>query len=247
MDLLQSAGLSVPDIILVVIILIAMPIEAELSIRYLRPRIERGVPGARMVWYGYTFIELWLITAAIIWVWLASARAWPELGLTVSGGWGMWAAWMVVAAAAVIFGLQLRAVTGGGDALKQLQDQMRRTGIDTLFIMPRTQRQYHAAIGLGVTAGITEEIIYRGFLIWALGLFMHTWLAALVSLAAFVFMHRYQGSSGLAQVTLMGAILTGLVLVSGSLYPAIVLHVLVDVFSMTITWRVRQAGVPTAT
>ena len=42
----------------------------------------------------------------------------------------------------------------------------------TVHFLPRDDRELRAFVGLSATAGIVEEIIYRGFLIWCLALLM---------------------------------------------------------------------------
>jgi uncharacterized protein len=97
-------------------------------------------------------------------------------------------------------------------------------------LLPRTTAERWYAAGLSVTAGITEEIVYRGLLIavgmGALGLSKE--VAAVGALAVFVAGHLYQGWRGMLVVTLLGATLTSLYLRSGSLLLPILLHALID-------------------
>ncbi|MEV4182801.1 CPBP family intramembrane glutamic endopeptidase [Streptosporangium canum] len=97
-------------------------------------------------------------------------------------------------------------------------------------LLPRTPAERWYAAGLSVTAGITEEIVYRGLLIavgmGALGLSKE--VAAVCALAVFVVGHLYQGWRGMLVVTLLGAALTSLYLRSGSLLLPILLHALID-------------------
>ncbi|WP_031168136.1 CPBP family intramembrane glutamic endopeptidase [Streptosporangium roseum] len=97
-------------------------------------------------------------------------------------------------------------------------------------LLPRTTAERWYAAGLSVTAGITEEIVYRGLLIavgmGALGLSKE--VAAVCALAVFVVGHLYQGWRGMLVVTLLGAALTSLYLRSGSLLLPILLHALID-------------------
>ena len=55
--------------------------------------------------------------------------------------------------------------------------------------------------------------------------------AAVVSTAVFGIMHAYQGSMGVARTTLMGGVLAWGFLASGSLWPPILAHVLIDVLA----------------
>jgi membrane protease YdiL (CAAX protease family) len=85
---------------------------------------------------------------------------------------------------------------------------------------------------VSVSAGVIEEIVYRGFLIWAFAHWMHPVAAAALALAVFVAVHLYQESFGaLARVAVFGAVAVVLVMLSGSLLPAIALHIAVDLAS----------------
>ncbi|WP_169983968.1 CPBP family intramembrane glutamic endopeptidase [Microbispora sp. H10836] len=98
-------------------------------------------------------------------------------------------------------------------------------------LMPRTSAERWHGLGMAVTAGVCEEIVYRGLLI-ALGvgaLGLSTTAAAALALAVFVAGHWYQGWKGMAVVALLGFWLTIVYLATGSLLPPIVMHVLIDV------------------
>ncbi|MFF5212682.1 CPBP family intramembrane glutamic endopeptidase [Streptosporangium sp. NPDC000396] len=109
-------------------------------------------------------------------------------------------------------------------------------------LLPRTAAERWYAAGLSVTAGVTEEIIYRGLLIavgtGALGLSKE--LAAFGALAVFVVGHLYQGWRGMLAVALIGFGLTSLYLRSGSLLLPILLHALIDLRGLVFTPQPRR-------
>lgn len=85
-------------------------------------------------------------------------------------------------------------------------------------------------LGMALRTGVVEEILFRGYAITRLeGLTGRTWLAALVSLAAFVALHVTSWSPGhLIFVTVAGGLLTGLYLWRRNLTANILAHTLVD-------------------
>ncbi|GII29026.1 CPBP family intramembrane glutamic endopeptidase [Planotetraspora mira] len=109
-------------------------------------------------------------------------------------------------------------------------------------LLPRTAVERWYAAGLSVTAGITEEIVYRGLLIavgtGALGLSRET--AASAALVVFVAGHLYQGWRGMLMVTLIGFGLTMLYLRTGSLLLPILLHALIDLRGLLLSPRPRR-------
>jgi membrane protease YdiL (CAAX protease family) len=102
------------------------------------------------------------------------------------------------------------------------------------LLLPRTPQERRLIGGLAVTAGITEEIVYRGFLIGASVTVLGAppLLAAALSLVLFVGGHAYQGRRGMRGITLLGLMFTMLFVLSGSILPGIVVHVVQDLLSL---------------
>ncbi len=97
-------------------------------------------------------------------------------------------------------------------------------------LIPRTGRERFAFLGLSLAAGTGEEVAYRAYALVALGAAgFSPWTAALVASVAFGFLHAYQGRIGIVRTGLLGFLLAGSFLVSGSLWPAMVAHFLIDV------------------
>jgi uncharacterized protein len=82
---------------------------------------------------------------------------------------------------------------------------------------------------LVVTAGVTEEILYRGYAI-GLGqdLFGSVWVAASLSLLVFTLAHLNWRASHLISVAVAGGAVTVLFVLSGDLAACILAHTLVD-------------------
>ena len=101
-----------------------------------------------------------------------------------------------------------------------------------------------------VSAGICEEFVFRGYLIWAFQALLGLWGAALFSVVVFALAHAYQGAKGIVATGIAGVLLTLVVLISGSLIPAMVVHALVDIGSGLIAWaalrKAQQTGEPIA-
>ncbi len=96
-------------------------------------------------------------------------------------------------------------------------------------LLPETPREKIAFAGLSLAAGMGEELAYRGYGIRALTMLLGwDWAAALLSSAMFGVLHAYQGWLGILRTGLLGLILAGSFLISGSLWPAIIAHAIVD-------------------
>ena len=103
----------------------------------------------------------------------------------------------------------------------------------TVNILPQTMWETVAfSLILSPAAGIGEEIIYRGFLQWALATTTGDPISAIGTQAVvFGMAHLYQGGLGVLRTFAIGVVLGAGTLVSGSLIPAILAHILIDIAS----------------
>ncbi|HEX6941259.1 MAG TPA: CPBP family intramembrane glutamic endopeptidase [Longimicrobiales bacterium] len=98
-----------------------------------------------------------------------------------------------------------------------------------LGLLPRTSVEKALFVGLSLSAGVTEELVFRGFLVPALGAATGLpWLAVALSAGAFGVVHAYQSAAGVVRAALLGLILTVPFLVTGSLVPSMLAHFLYD-------------------
>jgi uncharacterized protein len=96
-------------------------------------------------------------------------------------------------------------------------------------LLPANGRERIWFVALGLSAGFCEELLYRGFLIFWIERFWPSAIGALVvSTLLFGVAHLYQGARGVVGTTLLGAALGGLYVATGSLWPSIALHALID-------------------
>lgn len=96
-------------------------------------------------------------------------------------------------------------------------------------IMPDSGAEKGVFALLSVTAGVSEEIVFRGFL----PAFLVPWtgsylLAALPAAVAFGFLHTYQGFHGIVRTATIGLVLAAGVAWTGSLWPSIFAHTALD-------------------
>jgi membrane protease YdiL (CAAX protease family) len=116
---------------------------------------------------------------------------------------------------------------GGDRARRALAVQLRPVAA----LLPRTRPERWTFGLLAVTAGVCEELVYRGFglaaLRWAAPGITDPALIA-VTAAAFGLAHLYQGPVGVLLTGLLGAYLGWITIATGSLLPVILLHALID-------------------
>jgi len=97
-------------------------------------------------------------------------------------------------------------------------------------LLPVTGRERRLFVGLSLCAGFGEETAYRGYAISALVLATGSVSFALVvTSATFGVLHAYQGSLGVVRTGVVGFIMGAAFLHTGSLWPALFAHALIDV------------------
>jgi len=116
---------------------------------------------------------------------------------------------------------------GGQGARRLLAVQLRPVAA----LLPRTTQEQWTFAALAVTAGVCEELIYRGFglaaLRWAVPGISEGALIA-VTATAFGLAHLYQGRVGVVLTGVLGAYFAWITISTGTLLPAMLLHGLVD-------------------
>lgn len=96
-------------------------------------------------------------------------------------------------------------------------------------LLPTTTRERAWFAALSFAAGLFEELVFRGFLLGMLWLASGSpALAVLISAAVFGIVHGYQGVRGTARAAFLGLILSAPVIATGSLIPAMIAHVALD-------------------
>lgn len=113
-------------------------------------------------------------------------------------------------------------------------------------MLPTTARERRGWAMLSLTAGVTEEVTYRGLVVLTLALLLPSVEPPVVVLAAAVLFglaHAYQGPAGMVVTGIIGVALTGMYLATGSLLVPMIVHVLIDLRSAFV----RPAPSPAAT
>ena len=96
-------------------------------------------------------------------------------------------------------------------------------------LLPANGRERGCFVAVALTAGVCEELLYRGFLFFWIERFTPSpTVAVIASAVVFGAAHAYQGRGGVVGTALLGAGLGGLYVWTGSLWPPIALHALID-------------------
>jgi hypothetical protein len=181
---------------------------------------EDDLPRLRRVLYARAMALQWALALVTIALWWWRRRSWGALGLVLPRSAAF--AWFTgVAVAVVLFLLwQARRAAANERVLQAVMKKLERVR----RMLPHSPGELRSFLALSATAGICEELLYRGFLMSYLG----HWLSPLASLflAAIFFGlgHSYQGPRGVLLTAFVGIVFGGVYLSAGSLLPAMLLH-----------------------
>jgi uncharacterized protein len=126
-----------------------------------------------------------------------------------------------------------------------IQEKMEKAFLRLSFILPLTGTERTWWIFVSLTAGITEEILYRGFLIhYFFAAPFHIGLAVAVIVSSVIFgaPHLYQGVAGAISAAILGFIFSAIFLITGTLLVPMVLHALIDLRILLILRPTEHAA-----
>ena len=105
------------------------------------------------------------------------------------------------------------------------------------YFLPATWTERRWWVFVSITAGVCEEILFRGFMLHYLHVFpwtLNLTLALLISSVIFGIHHLYQGASGVAGTAIFGTFFGLLFLLTGNLLLPIILHAVMDLRLLVI-------------
>lgn len=103
---------------------------------------------------------------------------------------------------------------------------------DITYLLPRTQVEKIFWIILSISAGIAEELCFRGFVITRITMLTGSiWPGVLLGSFSFGLGHLYQGWAGVVLIGIYGVMFSLLYVARGSLVPCIIAHMLQDILA----------------
>jgi membrane protease YdiL (CAAX protease family) len=202
-----------------------------------------GVTGARERFYRLAIATEWVQVALLFLVWVACRRPWRGLWLGMGSPRGSAGGFAVAGIVAGLLWKQHQAVVGRPQRLEMVRRQL----ASAIPLLPHTGEEMRLFRGLALTAGICEEILFRGFMLWYISAWTGLIPAALISCVLFGFAHAYLGPSHVVRSALIGVFLVILVIAGGSLWPAMIVHAAVDLNSGDLWFRAFSASPPQGT
>lgn len=209
--------------------------------RRFKRREAEGFVDARRNAYRLTLTGLWLTSGAAVWLWAVQRRPWHALGLVPPSDWRLQVG-IGLAAVTVALVLRQNAVIRGRSPERLAASRPKLAGVD--FFVPHSAREYRWFLGLSWTAGVCEELLYRGYLTWLVASYAGTAVAVVLVSVAFACAHAYQGPKGMARVGVTALVFSGIVLLGGWLVPAMIIHALVDIAGGYAGYAILRSPAP---
>ena len=230
------------DFILILIVLgVVVPWRGAVRVRRLlaQPTLTTS---QRLSLYASTIAFQWFIVAVIYWRSVSRHLSPNDLGLVVSGVWQTLTIALIFTALLCLnqwAGLRRMALVPA--------DQRGFLFQFTQKIMPQTSTEAIAFAALAVTAGLSEEFVYRGFVF---ALFSRVFggsgsavvFATAVSSIWFATAHVYQGRRGVITTFVVGILFCAVRVWSGNLAPAMLGHIGVDLLAGLYAPQVLRRG-----
>lgn len=210
-----------PGSALVAYLALVLPVVGRSRYRLLQQSADLE-PTLRVAAYRSSIRRQWLLVGLALAVLLVAGAPLEDVGLRPSGR--LLPELLPGLAMLLLFGVLLAL-------LLRLRPPVRaRVLRPVAALLPVTPEERRAFVGVAITAGIAEEVVFRGFVLVYLTDVASLPLAAAMLVSALVFglAHTYQGLVGVLLTGLAGYWLAGLYVLTGSLLLPAVVHALVD-------------------
>lgn len=219
---------NIVDHILVFLLGVVLPIYAVFSSQPAMKKLKYDTETKLAIYWGNSLL-LWIMAIVVMVVWYFSGRDLWDLGFRVPdfSGW-LW--------------IWLTLLFCGGyvlDLIYQTSNPYRKLKLIERFLkntpfLPQTQHELNHFMLVAVSAGVCEEIIFRGYFIQYLMHFtgdsdIGIFLSIFIPAAIFAFSHFYQGWEAVLKIVVMAVLFGFLFLTMKSLWWLIFLHILLDV------------------
>jgi membrane protease YdiL (CAAX protease family) len=191
--------------------------------RYLA-QLAAGVPRARLNFYRSIVLEEWIAVAVLLGYWACIGRPLQALMLIPASPVRFAIGMAVALALCALLMLQNKAIRARPDVMPRLRKRLAYGEP----LMPHTGAERWRFHAVSITAGVCEEVLFRGFLLWYFAVWFGVWPAAILSSIVFGIGHVYLGVRQIPNTAIIGMAMATLTILSGSLWPAMLLHAAID-------------------
>lgn len=217
---------------MVAFLVVYSPLYGYISFKKFKNKIQNGSE-VRIEYYKQLLLELWVPILAVIIMILISPISLRDLGIkAITILENKWMSYVIWALFTIHLGSMIYHVYSMKHNHKYREKLKKSDQIDEIkFMLPVTYQEQRIWNVVSISAGITEEILYRGFLVFFLTYnfeCISIWVAIVISAVIFGLGHTYQGMQGVAKTTLVGVYFGLLYIGFGSIIPTMIIHTFAD-------------------
>ncbi len=182
---------------------------------------------------------LWFLTAIVLLVWYLYQRPFSLMGFrSIEPGWISWVLTILLVAA---YTADILYSIFSPDELRKTQEQWE----SSVPFLPEHYRELPAYTFMCITAGVCEEILFRGFMVTYFIDPLSTgfpWMAAIFPAVLFSLAHFYQGYKAMIKIFLLSMLFALIFIFSKSLIIVIVIHFLIDFVGGVAAIRMKKSS-----
>lgn len=225
---------------LLFLLAVVFPLWGIKDYRLLLRQTSEGVADARVKFYKDVLMWSWPLTIGLLACWLLLGNGLESIGLIPVADGRQWVTIGLGIFAILAQVIYLASVSRNAEKLTKLKEQIGELS----YLAPQTPAENRLFDMVSITAGVCEEILYRGLLLAIMLPLAGTWPAIAITSLIFGLGHAYQGISGVVKTGMIGLIMAWLTVSSGSLFIAIALHAVIDLTGGRLMGKASQMTTP---
>ncbi|MDH5546575.1 MAG: CPBP family intramembrane metalloprotease [Gammaproteobacteria bacterium] len=231
--------MTILDHLFILFFAIGVPMMTYKSYPMIKAELQKNSPGIREQLYKSASIQQWIVVSFLLGLYSYNERDLTAMGLSpVSDTAGTWFGFALVIAYVSFSVFILQNARAGGAWNIRLRRWI--SDMPGAEVGPTNDREMQWFVWVSLTAGICEELIYRGYMMWYFTSMSDPWIALLITSVLFGLNHVYQGVQGVLRTAAAGAVLAYVFLLTDSLLIPMLLHAVVDFYSGKMILHVRQ-------
>lgn len=192
-------------------------------------------PEKRVAVYQMSMLHLWLPTIMVFALVFQSELSIHDIGLKWHWGLANQIGVVGLILLSVYFLLSIKQTNNKPESHQALRKQL---SFIQWFLPTTVKESRYFILGLSISAGICEELLFRGYLMQLLAGYMPTYATVIISSIAFGLGHSYQGPSHMLRSALMGVVMALIYLATDSIIIPVLLHTIVDMYGGAIAYIV---------
>ena len=220
-------------ILIIIIAGIVSPIEGYREIKKLKEGIAQG-KNNKLKQYHKTIVWSWIPIVFIVLLFPLSGLKFEDIGLrkidVAASSLSHWIIIPIIALYIIYLSYNLYSIIILNFSKETRAKSAERIPQEYRAFLPITQKEKQTWYCVALTAGITEELLYRGYIFFAVALFFPNIslpIILFISTCLFGIGHIYQGIEAI-KPTIIGFVFGVFYITFNSLFPVILLHTVQD-------------------